>query len=162
MIQLDYRTNNPRWGLSGVIFNNWNSYARTIGFLCNIEHYIKNNINRTIFSRSIEIHREANHTDGAWDEELRIHYYGDIDLLRKNLPDLADCSSAGFSNITCRINSNLFMKSLVDDYKFETDYNGYINDIFPPSNIYSIALKVIYNRLQTNAYDNDFEIGWNL
>lgn len=53
MIQLDYRTNNPRWGLRGVVFSDWKNYVKTIGFLCNIEHYVKSENNKTMFSRLI-------------------------------------------------------------------------------------------------------------
>lgn len=33
MINLDYRTNNPRWGLKGIYFNNLYEYIKTLGFL---------------------------------------------------------------------------------------------------------------------------------
>ena len=41
MIQLDYRTNNPRWGLTGIQFTSWESYSFTLGYLSNLVHYDK-------------------------------------------------------------------------------------------------------------------------
>lgn len=39
MVKLDYRTNNPRWGLRGMKFENWESYSFTLGYLSNPNHY---------------------------------------------------------------------------------------------------------------------------
>ena len=66
MIQLDYRTNNPRWGLSGIEYSSWENFAFALGYLANAIHY--RNINN---SGLIELHFEGNDS-----MEGRIHYYG--------------------------------------------------------------------------------------
>ena len=60
MINLDYRTNNPRWGLKGIYFSNLYEYIKTLGFLSNIRHYINVptilNQNMSYFDDSISMH----------------------------------------------------------------------------------------------------------
>ena len=117
MVKLDYRTNNPRWGLKGVKFDSWESYSFTLGYLSNPDHY--DNLNSYSRYANISLHIEGNNEQGAWDKEGRIHYYGGLSSLRTNLEDLDACSSAGTGRIRRRINSNGYILSLINDYDFE-------------------------------------------
>lgn len=103
MINLDYRTNNPRWGLKGIYFSNLYEYIKTLGFLSNIRHYINVptilNQNMSYFDDSISMHVEGNNIDGAWNEECRIHYYKEENQLNNELASLYNAKSAGVGNI---------------------------------------------------------------
>lgn len=131
MVTLDYRTNNPRWGLRGIVFQSWESYSYTLGYLSNPNHYV--NITPRQRNADISLHIEGNNEQGAWDKEGRIHYYGLLDDLENTLHDLYDCSSAGTRDITRRINSNGYVLSLIRDYGFDVKtYYGYTTaDVFP-------------------------------
>lgn len=130
MIVLDYRTINPRWGLSGIEYSSWENYAFCLGYLSNENHY--RNLNG---SGLIDLHIEMNKEQGAWGKEGRIHYYGTESYLASQFADWNDAKSAGTRNITCRINSNDYMYALVNDFGFSVKtYPGYTTaDIFPPS-----------------------------
>lgn len=117
MVILDYRTNNPRWGLRGIIFQSWENYAYTLGYLSNIDHF-HNHYPRQQ-NADISVHIECNNEQGAWNKEGRIHFYGEINDLEQKLPDLFLCSSAGTRNITRRINSNGYIVALINDFHFE-------------------------------------------
>ena len=39
MITLDYRTDNPRWGTSGIKYSTWGDFAFALGYLANEIHY---------------------------------------------------------------------------------------------------------------------------
>ena len=125
MVKLDYRTNNPRWGLVGVVFKSWESYAFTLGYLSNPAHY-----------DTISVHIEGNDVQGAWDKEGRIHYYGTLSSLKSTFADLYACSSAGTGRITKRINSNGYILSLIHDYGFKLcpRHKKTTADVFPPNN----------------------------
>ena len=140
MILLDYQTNNPRWGRSGMKFSDWGSFSLSLGFLSNIQHY-KDKGNGTI-----SVHVEEN--KGAWNSEGRIHYYGRINDLELYLPDLYTHSSAGNNSITCRINSNGYIYSLIYDFGFTPiTYSGYTTaDVYPPSD----NKNVVRNKLQSH------------
>ncbi len=131
MICLDYQTYNARWGLRGMKFQNWQSFSFTLGYLSNIAHYT--NVQPAYKNASISIHIEGNNEQGAWEKEGRIHYYGDINVLKAIFVDLYDHSSAGTRNITRRINSNGYILSLIYDFGFEiVTYTGYTTaDVFP-------------------------------
>ena len=133
MVKLDYRTNNPRWGLKGMKFSDWESYSFTLGYLSNLEHY--NNKHPYGHNANISIHLEGNNEQGAWDKEGRIHYYGSLSYLQDTFDDLYSCSSAGTGRITRRINSNGYILSLITDYGFKLQtYVGYTTaDVFPPT-----------------------------
>lgn len=172
MIKLDYRTYNPRWGLSGIHFKNWEGYCLTLGFLANINHHkYYSPINNGIWNNAISIHIERNDKQGAWDKQGRICYYRDEINLQNDFHDLNNCKSAGVSNITCRINSNDYVISLVDDYKFNKTYaNGNLTaDIIPPGNAYGMVRQILMAELsnvgitpqQLGNAMNYFDIGWN-
>ena len=171
MIKLDYRTNNPRWGLSGVVFRDWQSYCLTLGFLSNINHYENRGINvGSIWDSSVSVHIEQNHRQGAWDSEGRIHYYNYLHDLRTNLCDLYTCRSAGVGRIKCRINSNGYIQSLIYDFNFQViTYAGYHTaDIIPPTNVYGVR-ETIQDFLLANFSDSEtedllsyFERGFNM
>lgn len=129
MVQLDYQTDNPRWGWSGVCFQDWISYSRTLGYLSNRDHY------KNICGGDISLRIEGNDEQGAWDEEGRIHYYGDLSMLKSDLKDLYACGSAGTGKITRRINSNGYINSLITDYHFQVcpRSSGTTADVFPPN-----------------------------
>ena len=67
MITLDYRTNNPRWGTSGMAYASWERFAFALGYLANEAHY-RNKNDRGL----IELHFESNDVQGAWGKEGRI------------------------------------------------------------------------------------------
>lgn len=170
MIKLDYRTNNPRWGLSGVYFEDWNEYSFMLGFLSNIRHFtVYDKENVTNFDKTISIHIERNSIDGAWQKECRIHYYGNEDMLN-NLITINKCGSAGLGKkIIKRVNSNNYINSLINDYNFRIiESESYIQDVLPPieNNIWSI----LENNLISSGFQNeyiknlkiDFNKGWNL
>lgn len=168
MVELDYRTNNPRWGLKGVKFSSWESYSFTLGYLSNPDHY--DNLNSYSRYANISLHIEGNNEQGAWDKEGRIHYYGRLSALEANLRDLNTCSSAGTGRITRRINSNGYLLSLINDYGFEVrTYSGYTTaDVFPVDKVYieTELRRHLINRHLNNSQINDcldlFERGYNL
>ena len=168
MIKLDYRTNNPRWGWSGVVFQDWERYALTLGYLSNPAHF--QNLNDSASGAGISLHIEGNNEQGAWDKEGRIHYYGNLADLERNLGDLYDCSSAGTGRITRRINSNGYLLSLINDYDFEVrTYRGYTTaDVFPPQRdvVERNLRKHLLNQGLPNSRINDcldlFEQGYGL
>ena len=129
MITLDYRTDNPRLGVSGIAYGSWESFAFALGYLANERHY------RNRAGGPIELHVEGNDIQGAWGKEGRIHYYGSGAYLAARFPDWDRAKSAGNGSITYRMNSNDHMYSLVRDFGFEVKtYRGYTTaDIFPPS-----------------------------
>ena len=169
MIQLDYRTNNPRWGYVGVNFTDWNNFCLTLGFLSNINHYINRGIpTGSVWDSSVAIHVESNHMQGAWDSEGRIQYYKDLNDLQNYLIDLYTCSSAGVGNITCRINSNGYIQSLINDFNFQiTNPGNNTADIIPP--LPGVTRTIIQNFLlnyyqlnQVNNILNYYDIGFNM
>lgn len=173
MIQLDYRTNNPRWGLSGIVFDNWNEFCLTLGFLSNIDHYEGRGVTTSsIWSHSISVHIEHNNKQGAWNKEGRIHYYKNLTALQNNLVSLYNNRSAGNGRITCRINSNGYMMGLIKDFGFQLiTYVGYDTaDIIPPQNAYQTVKASIQQYLIGVIPDtkerinilNYFDMGWNL
>lgn len=165
MIKLDYQTNNRRWGWSGMKYSNWENYAFALGFLANIGHY------RNGSGDLIEVHVEQNNEQGAWGKEGRIHYYGSEYFLSSNLPDWNACKSAGNGSITCRMNSNDYIYSLVADYDFVVrSYRGYTTaDIFPPQ---VDAINHVWRRLfaylqqvrvrNMIEIQNAYEDGWDI
>lgn len=168
MVKLDYRTNNPRWGLKGVKFDSWESYSFTLGYLSNPDHY--DNLNSYSRYANISLHIEGNNEQGAWNKEGRIHYYGGLSSLRTNLEDLDACSSAGTGRIRRRINSNGYILSLINDYDFEVrTYPGYTTaDVFPAGKIdieAELRRQLLNRRLpnsQINVCLDMFNQGYNL
>ena len=69
MIGLDYRTNNPRWGWSGICYSSWENYAFALGYLSNIRHYHNKYTGGTAL---VDIHFEGNDLQGAWGKEGRM------------------------------------------------------------------------------------------
>lgn len=168
MIQLDYRTLNPRWGIRGIKFESWESYSLTLGYLSNLDHYY--NLNPHQQHANVSVHVESNDDQGAWDKEGRIHYYGQEMLLGAYLKDLDACSSSGTGRITRRINSNGYIRSLLYDYNFEIRIDeGYTTaDVFPTdkAKIKSKLRNQLINERLTNPEINYcldvFEEGYNL
>lgn len=132
MVTLDYRTDNPRWGWSGIHFRDWENYSFVLGYLSNPAHY--RNIYPHFSNADISLHIERNDKQGAWNKEGRIHYYGSSADLAKRFEDLDDCSSAGVGNITRRINSNGYILALISDFGFtvKTYVARTTADVFPP------------------------------
>lgn len=150
MITLDYRTDNPRWGLSGIRYSSWEEFAFALGYLANELHY--RNINN---SGLIDLHFESNDAQGAWGKEGRIHYYGERAYLSSVFTDWYNAKSAGVNNITYRINSNDYMHSLVHDFGSEVKrYVGYTTaDIFPPiHNAFGEVWNFLEDYLVQNGY----------
>lgn len=168
MVKLNYKTNNPRWGISGLEFQNWESYSLTLGYLSNPQHY--DNLYSNTPRANISVHIEGNNEQGAWDKEGRIHYYGSPISLRDTFDDLYACCSAGTGRITRRINSNGYILSLINDYGFEVrTYKGYTTaNVFPPEvkNVENNLRKHLMNLRLTNTYINQcleiFQNGYNL
>lgn len=132
MVQLDYRTINRRWGLRGIEFSSWQSYAFTLGYLTNPTHNYE--LARTSPDADISMRIERNDDQGAWDKEGRIHFYGTEEQLQRRLTDLYNACSAGVGSVTKRINSNEYILSLIEDYGFVLQPRpGYSTaDVFPP------------------------------
>ena len=168
MVKLNYKTNNPRWGLTGIEFQSWESYSFTLGYLSNHKHYV--NLHPVSPQADISVHIEGNNEQGAWDKEGRIHYYGRMSDLERTFEDLYDCSSAGTGNITRRINSNGYVLSLINDYNFEMrTYRDHTTaDVFPSElAVIEASLKrhLMNHRLsntQINTCLNVFYDGYNL
>ena len=168
MINLDYRTNNPRWGLKGIYFSNLYEYIKTLGFLSNIRHYINvptiSNQNMSYFDDSISMHVEGNNIDGAWNEECRIHYYKEENQLNNELASLYNAKSAGVGNITLRINSNLYINHLINDFNFVVQGNDYVKNVLPSLDNTTI-LSILINKIKEISPDEIkrfFCEGWNL
>lgn len=132
MVKLDYQTHNPRWGLCGLNFSNWQSYSFVLGYLSNIAHNFEKN--KSSLSADISMRIERNDKQGAWNKEGRIHFYGQESKLESVFKDLYDHCSKGTGRITKRINSNGYILSLIDDYGFLLcPRSGFTTaDIFPP------------------------------
>lgn len=167
MIQLDYTTNNPRWGISGLEYSSWENFAFALGYLANEIHY-RNVTN----SGLIELHIERNEKQGAWGKEGRIHYYGTDSYLASAFSDWYHAKSAGTGKITYRVNSNYYMYSLVYDFGFEVrTYKGYTTaDIFPPlnsafDNVWNILENYLvqtgHSNLEIDCIRGCYESGWN-
>ncbi|WP_094080571.1 hypothetical protein [Leptotrichia sp. oral taxon 498] len=166
MINLDYRTNNPRWGLKGIYFNNLYEYIKTLGFLSNIRHYKNTSLNQSIsyFDKSISMHVEGNDVDGAWNEECRIHYYKDEAQLNSVLVSLYNAKSAGVGSISLRINSNLYINHLINDFNFVVQGNDYVKNVLPSLNNTTI-LSILINKIKEISSDEIKRVffeGWNL
>ena len=166
MINLDYRTNNPRWGLKGIYFNNLHEYIKTLGFLSHIRHYKNTSLNQSIsyFDKSISMHVEGNDVDGAWNEECRIHYYKDGVQLNSVLVSLYNAKSTGVGNITLRINSNLYINHLINDYNFIIQENDYVKNVLPSLNSTTV-LSILINKIKEISSDEIKRVffeGWNL
>lgn len=149
MIKLDYQTDNPRWGWSGMEFSDWNSFSLIIGFLSNIQHFKGYGTGLSLWNNSISVHIERNDKQGAWNKEGRIHYYKNYGDLAAYLCDLKVHSSSGNTGITCRINSNGYILSLINDFQFIVrTYTGYSTaDIFPPNDAVIAVKSILENAL---------------
>lgn len=167
MIKLDYQTNNRRWGWSGIEYSSWENYAFALGYLANIKnHRIK------CSSGLIELHIEHNEEQGADAKEGRIQYYGSLSYLSTCFPDWNNCKSKGNTSITCRMNSNDYMHSLIYDFGFiEKTYTGYTTaDIFPPEgdaytsvwNRLEIYLDRCHRNVDINSVKEAYDAGWDL
>ncbi len=158
MITLDYRTDNPRWGLSGMKFTNWGNFALTLGFLSNIDHYKGYSRENFLWNNSISIHVESNDNQGAWNKEGRIHFYNNIDDLEITFNDLFLSSSRGNLRTTCRINSNNYIFSLINDFGFRPEKRmGYSTaDVFPPE---EEVLEKFISFMNLNRFP-DMQVRW--
>jgi hypothetical protein len=171
MIYLDYQTNNPAHGWTGIKFQNWDNYAQALGFLSNIEHYINHGCDKTHWSSSIDIRIEKNYIRGAWNEEYRIHYYEDLTDLHNELIDFYEHKSDGRGSTTCRINSNGYILSLLSAYNFVKTYtNSYTEFIFPPDSAYATVKSILEDNLTSQGIKRNqidsclkkFDVGWNM
>ncbi len=173
MIRLDFTTNNPRWGISGILFLSLEEYSFTLGFLSNLRHHYgygnrSDASGRTKYDDSISIHIEGNYIDGAWAQECRIHFYKSDEMLRV-LSALERAKSAGRgSDISWRINSNEYINHLIQDYHFRIMPGGYTNDVYPPNDIDMVwnnfmnILNISNETLEPTVIRQYFEEGWNL
>lgn len=150
-MRLDYRTNNPRWGWSGIFFPDYENLSLTLGFLSNIRHFLGTPVSEICsrWDNSIRIVIERNNDQGAWDREGRIQYFGSTRALEEELYSLFQCSSAGTGNISCRINSNSFMYGLINEFNFEVTHihNLLTGYIYPPPNAYESIRCILEFRL---------------
>lgn len=165
MINLDFTTDNPRWGESGIRFTEVCEYAKTLGFLSNIRHYRGYGNHQTDFDDSIIICIEKNHADGAWAKECRIHSYKDLALFTQSLPSLARASSAGRNDIVFRVNSNKFINHLIAEYDFSTKDSGYVSEVSPSDcvkDIFEQKLQGCYSQEELSQILCAFRSGFNL
>lgn len=147
MVQLDYRTVNRRWGLRGIEFSSWQSYAFTLGYLTNPMHNYELDKRSQVADISMRI--ERNDDQGAWDKEGRIHFYGTEAQLQRYFLDLYNACSAGVGSVTKRIDSNGYILSLIEDYGFILQpRTGFTTaDVFPPD---KQAVERLLERYLTN------------
>lgn len=168
-MRIDFSTNNPRWGISGISFATPEEFVYVLGFLTNTRHY--QNYDGSPYSnydKSIEIQIEGNYVDGAWAKECRIHYFKDMQSLSDLSQSLSNTSSAGrpTHGIIARINSNEFINHLISDYNFDVlQTGGYSDFVTPP--LKDIVLAKLGNSLLNDGLDVDgfigiFEQGFNL
>lgn len=168
-MRIDFSTNNPRWGISGISFATLEEYVYVLGFLTNTRHYQSyDGSTHTPYDKSVEIKIEGNYVDGAWAKECRIHYLKDESSLRNLSQSLSDASSAGrpTHGIIARINSNEFINHLISDYNFDVSRTGrYSEFVLPP--LKDIVLAKLGNSLLNDGLDvvgfiGVFEEGFNL
>ena len=167
MINLDFTTDTPRWGKSGLLFNIVEEYSKTLGFLSNLRHYKGFGESETKFDESVSIHIEGNYIDGAWEKECRIHCYISRDYFKKELDIFDRASSSGVGNITFRINSNNFINHLIDECGFNVVNSGsYISTVYPKeySDIFELFLRNIndYSDKEKEIFIKQFKYGFNL
>ncbi len=172
MARLDYRAHNPRWGYRGLVFENWENFSLTLGFLSNIIHYL-GQYGNTNLANSIQILIEQNNQQGAWGNEGRILYYNSINLLQQCLPDLNNVRTNGVGQVTCRINSSEYVRDLLQDFHFQLlgpMQNRTTMIVMPPNNAFN-AVKTLLNNILININTdeetinncaNAFDNGWNL
>ncbi len=172
MAKLDYRANNPRWGYRGLVFENWENFSLTLGFLSNIVHYFGQN-GSTVLSNSIQILIEQNNQQGAWGREGRILYYNSINLLQQNLPDLNNVNTRGVGRVTCRINSSEYVRDLLNDFNFQLIgpmQNRTTMLVIPPDKAFNTVRNSLNRILISNNTSSKtintcitmFSNGWNL
>lgn len=167
MIELDFTTDNPRWGKSGILFFDIEEYSKTLGFLSNLRHYKGYREGKTDFDESISIHIEGNYIDGAWAKECRIHCYRSPDDFKTELNIFDRASSLGVGNIMFRINSNTYINHLIDEYGFNVENSGsYISTVYPQeySDILDLFLQKIndYSNVEIERFIKQFNYGFNL
>lgn len=166
MIKLDFTTNNPRWGNSGILFFNIEEYSKTLGFLSNLRHYKGYGEGKSKFDESISIHIEGNCIDGAWAKECRIHCYRSRDDFKTELNIFDRASSSGVGNIAFRINSNTYINHLIDEYGFNVENSDYISTVYPQeyNNIFELFLKNIngYGDKEKEILIKQFNYGFDL
>lgn len=167
MVNLDFQTNNPRWGMSGICFSSVESYAFVLGFLTQVDHYkTGNDGSRGLYESSIEIVKENNQKDSAWNKEYRIHYFKENSTLANLSKDLEKASSAGRgNNIKCRINSNRYIEHLIEYYYFQPNSSGpYVNKIFPTLSPEETLKKVFNNNpnIDKVRFRQEFTNGYNI
>ncbi|RKV98496.1 MAG: hypothetical protein D8H99_21215 [Streptococcus sp.] len=168
-MRIDFRTNNPRWGVSGISFATLEEYVYVLGFLTNIRHYQGyNGLPYSNYDRSIEIRIEGNYVDGAWARECRIHYLRDESSLRNLSQSLSVASSAGrpTHGVVARINSNEFINHLISDYNFSVSQTGGYSEFVSPPSIETVCVKLenlLRNkRLGVDRFIRIFKEGFNL
>lgn len=167
MIELDFTTDNPRWGKSGILFFDIEEYSKTLGFLSNLRHYKGYGESKIYFDESISIHIEGNYIDGAWAKECRIHCYRSRDDFKTELNIFDRASSSGVGNIAFRINSNTYINHLIDEYGFNVENSGnYISTVYPQeySDIFDLFLQKIngYSNVEIERFIKQFKYGFNL
>lgn len=168
-MKINFKSNNPRWGYSGISFTDLEEYAFVLGFLTNIHHYKGySELNNSDYNNSIEIQIEGNYVDGAWAKECRIHYFKDLSSLRKLSPSLSNASSAGRPSfgIIVRINSNNFINHLISKYDFKVSQTGnYSEYVTPPSKVHvrrTLEDSVLNTGTDIDRVLSSFEEGFNL
>lgn len=168
-MKINFKSNNPRWGYSGISFIDLEEYAFVLGFLTNIHHYKGySELNNSDYNNSIEIQIEGNYVDGAWAKECRIHYFKDLSSLRKLSPSLSNASSAGRPSfgIIVRINSNNFINHLISEYDFKVSQTGSYSEYVTPSSkeLVSRILEdsLLDDGIEANRFLTRFEEGFNL
>ena len=90
--------------------------------------------------------------DGAWNEECRIHYYKEENQLNNELASLYNAKSAGVGNITLRINSNLYINHLINDFNFVVQGNDYVKNVLPSLDNTTI-LSILINKIKEISPD---------
>lgn len=154
MLKLEYYVQNSRWGENHLIFNTWEEYWKTLGYLSNpnVHRYYEQNAD-------IKIVYENNHRTNSYSGAYRIEYFGDKNIFNQEFPSLGRVAIA--KDYMYRINRNEFGDTLVQDLDFRIISGGGRNTdiVLPPINIQSVL-----NRLRQHPCfnENSWNEGYNL
>lgn len=155
MLKLEYYVKNARWGSNHLIFNTWEEYWKTLGYLSNPNVHRENN------SRgNIKITYENNELDDAYTGTTRIHYYGNEARFSRELPSIYEISKSGRGNIKFRINRKEFGETLLHDLGFEIIDVGLRDDLILPPSQESILQRISsHHRFNRSAWDEGYSLG---
>lgn len=155
MLKLQYYVQNSRWGRNNLIFNTWEEYWKTLGYLSNqnVHKYYNTYAN-------IKIVYENNDRTDSYSGAYRIEYFGNKNRFKEKFPALQ--SVAIPKDNMYRINRNEFGETLVQDLNFSIlNVGGRNTDIvLPPTDIQSV-LNILrqHPNFDENAWNEGYSLG---